>query len=405
MVSKRKEKERKRIGLNEVRSLAPGAMIWDSGVTGFCARRQRSEAVTYYLFCRINGQQRWIKIGRHGDPWTPETARKEARSILGRVADGDPAAEKQAARKAFTVAELAAKFLTEHAEAKRKASTAREYRRLVERVILPALGKKRLVEVTRQDVAKLHHARRATPTEANRALACLSTMFNYAEKIGERPDGSNPCRHIEKYPQQQRKRYLSAEELARLSEALTSSDDSNPYATAAIRLLLYTGARRGEIQSLCWDWIDLEKGEATLPDSKTGPKTLHLPSPALAILAELPRIEGNPHVICGAKPGSALVNLAKPWRAVCNAARLRSVRLHDLRHSFASIAVSNGLSLPILGKVLGHSQPQTTARYAHLQTDPVKAAAATVAGKIAAAMEGGSSKADYSEMIPLDDAG
>jgi integrase len=178
---------------------------------------------------------------------------------------------------------------------------------------------------------------------------------------------------------------LSPAELARLGDALATYDGS-PYAVAAVKLLIFTGARLGEVLGLRWDWIDFERGEARLPDSKTGAKTLHLPPPALAVLAALPQLDGNPYLIAGAKPGAALVNLEKPWRAIRASAGLDDVRLHDLRHAFASIAASSGMGLPIIGKMLGHSQPATTARYAHLASDPVKAAAAAVANNIAAAM-------------------
>jgi integrase len=204
-----------------------------------------------------------------------------------------------------------------------------------------------------------------------------------------RPDGSNPCRHVEKFGERKRERMLSPAELARLGEALAAYDGS-PYAVAAVNLLVFTGARLGEVLGLQWEWIDFERGEARLPDSKTGAKTLHLPPPARAVLADLPRLDGNPYVIAGAKEGAALVNLEKPWRAIRKAAGLDDVRLHDLRHAFASVAASSGMGLPIIGKMLGHTQAATTARYAHLASDPVKAAAAAVAGKIAAAMAAGS---------------
>jgi integrase len=381
--------ERKRIGLREVRALGRGEIIWDAAVPAFGARRQNGPAVAYVLFYRTaEGRQRWHTIGRHGAPWTPETAREEARRILGDVVKGaDPSGDRAARRTAPTVAELAERFLAEHAQAKRKPSTVREYRRLLDHVVLPAVGKRRVADVTRQDIAKFHHARADTPTEANRALAVTSTLFNFGERIGWRPDGSNPCRHVEKYPQRRRERFLSPEELGRLGDALDTYCGS-PYATAAIKLLIFTGARLSEVLGLRWEWIDFDRGEARLPDSKTGAKTLHLPPPALEVLSSLPRIEGNPHVIVGAKSGAALVNLEKPWRAIRNVAGLDNVRLHDLRHAFASVAASAGMGLPIIGKMLGHTQAQTTQRYAHLASDPVKAAAATVAGKIAAAMKG-----------------
>jgi integrase len=378
--------ERPRIGLREVRALEPGATVWDAAVPGFGARRQTGPAVTYFLKYRnTEGRQRWHSIGRHGAPWTPETARTEARRLLGAIAVGaDPAADRSARKEAPTVADLAAHFLAQHVEAKRKVRTAREYRRLIENVILPALGRKRVADVTRSDVARLHHARRTTPTEANRALALLSTMFRFAERVGERLDGSNPCRHVERFPQGRRERFLSADELARLGEVLAAYRGS-PYHVATIKLLIFTGARLGEVLGLRWEWIDFDRGEARLPDSKTGAKTIHLPAPALEVLAALPRIEGERHVL-GARRGTTFIEA--PWRRIRVAAGLDDVRLHDLRHAFASVAASAGMGLPIIGKLLGHTQAQTTARYAHLASDAVKAAAAAVAGKIAAAMNG-----------------
>jgi integrase len=380
-------------------------VLWDSELAGFGVRVQRGGGKTFIVKYRAGGGRdtpvRKLTIGRHGSPWTTETARAEAKRLLALVAHGkDPAAAKAAAKTAPTVAELAAKFLAEHVAAKRKASTAREYRRLLDHVALPAIGKKRVAELTRQDIARLHNARQATPTEANRALACLSTMFNFAERIGWRPDGSNPCRHVEKYRQRRRERFLSPAELARLGDVLAAYDGS-PYYAAAIKLLVFTGARLGEILDLQWQWIDFERAEARLPDSKTGAKTLHLPPPALAVLAELPRVAGNPHVIVGGVAGAALVNLEKPWRAIRKAAGIEDVRLHDLRHSFASIAASGGMGLPIIGKMLGHTQAQTTQRYAHLASDPVKAAAAAVAGKIAAAMASGKGDEPAAAIVTL----
>jgi integrase len=377
--------ERKRIGLREVRALEPGQIVWDSGLPGFAVRRQQSDAVSYVLKYRTNPgrQQRWHTIGRHGAPWTPETARAEALRILGEIAKGaDPAGAKAAAKAAPIVHELAARFIAEHAEAKRKPRTAREYRRLFEKVILPALGQKRVVDVTRQDIARLHHAKRSTPTEANRALALLSVLFTFAERQGERPDGSNPCKHVERFPQQRRERFLSAEELARLGNTLAAYKGS-PYHTGTIKLLVFTGARLSEVLGLRWDWVSLERGEARLPDSKTGAKTIHLPPPALEVLAGLPRLEGNPYVLGGRR---STTFIEKPWRAIRVAAGLDDVRLHDLRHAFASVAAGAGMGLPIIGKMLGHTQAQTTQRYAHLASDPVKAAATAVAATIAAAM-------------------
>jgi integrase len=387
---------RGKITIRSVAALLPGQTLKDTDLIGFEVRARTGGAKSYSVVYRAGrgrgAPQKRYTIGQHGSPWTPETARTDAKRVLGQVVYGkDPAADKATAKAAPTVAELAEQFMAEHAEAKRKARTAREYRRLLDRVVLPAIGKRTIAEVTRRDIAKFHHARRETPIEANRALAVASVLFNFAERIGYRPDGSNPCRRVEKYQERHHERFLSADELARLGDALTAYDGS-PYVTAAIKLLVFTGARLGEVLGLRWEWVDFKRGEARLPDSKTGAKTVHLPPPALAALSELPRIEGNPHVIVGGVPGAALVNLDKPWRAIRKQAGLDDVRLHDLRHAFASVAAASGMGLPIIGKMLGHTQAATTHRYAHLASDPVKAAAAAVAGKIAAAMSSDNDK-------------
>jgi integrase len=384
-----------------VDALGPGQVIWDDekgSVSGFGARRQKGEAVSYLIKYRTaDGRQRWHTIGRHGSPWTVETARKEALLVLAAVKKGeDPAGAKAAAKAVPTVKSLAERFLAEHAEAKRKLSTAREYRRLIANVIVPALGGRKVADVTRADIQRLHQNRRATPTEANRALALLSTVFTFAERLSERADGSNPCRHVERFPQKRRERFLSADEMGRLGDALSAYHGS-PYAVAAVKLLIFTGARLGEVLGLRWEWIDFERGEARLPDSKTGAKTLHLPPPALdVLLRSVPRLEGEPHVL-GGKRGTTFVEA--PWRRIREAAGLDDVHLHDLRHSFASVAAAGGMGLPIIGKMLGHTQAQTTQRYAHLASDPVKAAAAAVAARIVAAMKGNAS--DDDKVVPM----
>ena len=245
------------------------------------------------------------------------------------------------------------------------------------------------------DMARLHHEMSPKPYQANSTLAMLSKFFSWAEKRGLRPDGSNPCRHVEKYREARRERFLSQAELARLGDALGEAElekTSSAWIIAAIRLLMFTGARRNEILTLRWEHVSDEHQHLMLPDSKTGRKAIHLNAPALAVLQTIPRLEGNPYVICGEKPGQHLVNLEKPWRRIRKAAKLDDVRLHDLRHSFASVAASGGQSLVVIGKMLGHTQPATTARYAHLADDPVKAASDMVGRRIAAAMDGRTSE-------------
>jgi len=417
--------------------------VWDTEIKGFGLRVRPNGRKAYVVEYRPGdggrqAQKRRYTIGVHGSPWTPDSARLEARRLLALVEQGkDPASEKQAGKKAETMSEMCAKFLAEHVEIKRKGRTADEYRRLIDKIVLPELGSKKVKDIVRQDVAKLHHKLQATPYQANRVLAVLSKLFNLAEAWGIRPDGTNPCRHIEKFEEQKRERMLSAEELAVLGDTLSTFDGSI-FAVAAVKLLIFTGARLNEILGLRWEDISVESGDVRLRDHKTsrktGSKTLHLPPPALATLKDLPRIEGNPFVIVGGVPGACLVNLEKPWKAIREAATVKiwrmskidavadlvaeldeelkaaptysecqeaalaakielplgltNVRLHDLRHAFASVAASAGMGLPIIGKLLGHTQAQTTHRYAHLASDPVKAAAATVAGKMAEAMGG-----------------
>jgi integrase len=228
----------------------------------------------------------------------------------------------------------------------------------------------------------LHHDLRETPYQANRVLAVTGSMFACAERWGEVE--ANPCRLVEFYKEHRRERMLSAEEFGRLADALEAHDGS-PFAVAAIKLLVFTGARKGEILDLQWSWINWERGEARLPDSKTGAKTLHLPAPVLAVLAELPRVAGSNYVVPNTTGGR--LRLQSAWEAIRDAAGLNDVRLHDLRHAFASVAVSSGMGLPIVGKMLGHTQAATTQRYAHLANDPVKAAVNSVAEKIAASMK------------------
>jgi integrase len=213
-------------------------------------------------------------------------------------------------------------------------------------------------------------------------------MMNLAELWGERSDGSNPCRHVEKYRENKRSRFLSANELARLGAACQRCEDDGMISRsfiALVRLLIFTGARLSEIQKAQWEWLDFESGVLRLPDSKTGAKTIVLPTAALDVLRQLRSAPGNPHIIAGEK-NRYLVNVWKHWTVLRALAGLKDVRLHDLRHSFASVGAAGGMPLNILGGLLGHTQAQTTSRYAHLATDPLKAAANRIAGTIAATM-------------------
>jgi integrase len=340
-----------------------------------------------------------MTIGQHG-VFTPDEARKQARIQLGRVAKGeDPAAEKLKARGAISFTEFAERYLVEHAETKKKASSIRMDRINLRRHVLPALGRKRLDTISRADVLRLHHSMRETPGAANRCLALVSKMMNLAERWGERPDGSNPCRHVEKYREKKRSMFLSASDLGKLGATCLQCEGNGDVPAsfiALVRLLIFTGARLSEIQKARWEWVDLKSGMLHLPDSKTGAKVVMLPAPAQDVLARLPRTNGNPFIIAGESNGY-LVNVWKQWAKMRRLAELEDVRLHDLRHSFASVGVASGMSLSIIGALLGHTQSQTTSRYAHLAADPLKVAADRIAGSIAASLN----NAVKAEVVPL----
>ena len=290
----------------------------------------------------------------------------------------DPAAERDEVRKAITVKELAERFDTEHIAIRVKASTAKEYRRNLERFILPALGRIPVTNVTRADVAKFHHDLRHIPYQANRCPEVISKMFSLAEMWGLRPDGTNPRKHIRKYPEEKRERFLSAAELRRIGEVLREMEGEGielPSAILAARLLILTGCRLSEIMTLQWAHVDLADRALRLPDSKTGAKLVHLGQPAVELLRDVNRIDGNPWVIAGNLPGKRLSDLQPFWQRVRARAGVTDVRIHDLRHTFASTAVASGQGLPMIGKLLGHTQVQTTARYAHLAAEPVRTAA------------------------------
>jgi integrase len=260
---------------------------------------------------------------------------------------------------------------------------------MLERVIVPALGRHRVTEVTRADIAKIHHDLRHIPYDANRCLEIISKMFSLAEMWGLRPEGTNPRKHIKKYPEEKRERFLSAAELRRVGEALREMEDEGielSSAIAAVRLLILTGCRLGEIMTLKWEYVDFAGKALRLPDSKTGAKVVHLGQPAIKVLEKVERVEKNPWVIVGTKPGARLSDLQPFWQRVRARAGLKDVRIHDLRHTFASTAVAAGQGLPMIGKLLGHTQVQTTARYAHLAADPVKDAAERVASNLAQAI-------------------
>jgi len=412
-----------RITKRTVDQLQPGSVIWDSDPRGFGVRRQRRD-IKYVLKYRFKGRARFYTIGLHGSPWTPDTARDEARRLLGMIHSNelprDPAAQRDRAREEPTLATFIAKYLDEYAPGHKKPRTIAEDKRNLEKHVIPVLGKIRVGDVTHQDIARFHHSRREYPVNANRCVTTLGHVFSIAEKWGYRAANTNPCRGIDRFEEKARERRLNADELARLGDALVRAErglteaeleqlpkgdrskretPEDYRALACFRLLMFTGARLSEIVTLQWDWIKFDRKIAELPDSKTGAKVLALPAPALAIIEQLPKLKGNPHVLPGDRKGSHFSGIQKPWQRVRNLAKLPDLRLHDLRHAFASIAVDGGHSLYLIGKLLGHHQASTTERYAHPAPDPVMAVAERTARQIEGMLAG-----KRAQVVQLSDA-
>lgn len=380
-----------RITQRNVLSLEPKDKIytiWCEDLKGFAVRVGSGGTKTYFVQYRVDGKERKHTIGR-SDKVKSDEARRIAQGLLGSAALGiDEVENKKSERSAPTIKFLADKFLDEYLPYHLKPSTQADYERSIKKFIIPELGEEKVAELTRQKIAAFHHSLASTPYQANRVLGTLSILLTQAEIWGMREEGINPCLRVKRFKEKKRERFLSPEEFSRLAEALEAESLRAPIAAAAFRLLILTGCRLGEIQKLEWDDVDYGRSEIRIPEakSKTGSRTVYLSEQGIKVLQSIPRLPNNPYVIHGKMPGNYLTDLQRPWRRVRKAASLDDVRIHDLRHSFAANAASRGLSLPMIGKLLGHTQAQTTARYAHLAADPVRKANADVAKQIAESM-------------------
>ncbi len=403
----------------EVDAAQPGSVryeLFDSKLKGFGLRVTPSGEKTWVVVYRSgdggrNAPKRRVTLGKVGT-LTPDQARDAAQKLLSSVRLGaDPATARADRRATLNVRELAEGFLHSHVEAKRKVRTAANYADILNRIVIPRLGSAKVDALKRADLARLHLTLQDTPFQANRVLAVVGSMYSYGAKVGLVPEGYNPARGIERYPEEGRERFLTTDELERLGAAIRAAEtiglpwkeslakpgskhlpkDPNARrriisveAAAALRLLIFTGARLREILNLRWKEVDLERGLLLLPDSKTGRKAIILNAPALGVLTGLERI--SEYVIPGDRPDRPRTDLKRPWAMISDHAGLSSVRLHDLRHTFASFGAAGGLGLPIIGKLLGHANAATTQKYAHLGADPLRRASDSVAGAIAAAM-------------------
>ena len=391
-------------------------IIYDTELKGFGVRVMPSGSKAWIVEFRPNGGGRKVATKRMtlGQTTTlhADEARKAARDILAAVRLGqDPARDRTQSRETPIVREFVERYLAEEAEPKLKPGTVANYRIYLRKHVTPEIGAVKVNVVLSADVAKLHRKIGATrPVTANRVVEAISSLYRYAAIAGIVEKGFNPTAGISAFREVRRERFLTTDELQRLGTTLREAETVglpwdadetkssakhlpapekrlivfSPYVTAAIRLLLFTGCRLREILHLRWTEIDFERGMLFLPDSKTGKRAVVLNAPALAVLNELKRI--GTFVILGEKSDRPRSDLNRPWGRITIHAKLQGLRIHDLRHSFASIGAGGGLGLPIVGKLLGHATPAATARYAHIDNDPMRRASERIGSTIAAAL-------------------
>lgn len=364
---------RSKIGLKTVAALTPGDVVFDTTLPRFGVRRGAKFA-SYFIIPRVDGRQRWITVGRDG-PLTLGQARSKAKELLAAADLGDdPTRVRDAAKSNPLFRTFADTWLETHVAIKRKPTTAREYRRIVEKVLKPKLGKIRIDRITRRDAMELHSSLAAHGYQANRALAVLSAIMTHAESLGHRPPYSNPARGVERFKELKRKRPLSAPELSALWRHLNAlGGEVNPFIIAAFKLLILTGMRREEVLSLQWRFVDMEAGVIRLPDTKTGPRDVLLSVAAIEVLHSLPRAADNPYVLPGAKDGQRLVNISDRWQEIRSALGFPDVRIHDLRHTVASVLAKTE-PLVVVRDALGHREIGTTSGYSHASQSDVRSA-------------------------------
>ncbi len=346
---------------------------WDTEVKGLGVRVYPGDQKAYVLSYRVNGRKRMMTLGSCS-VMALDQARHQAKKALLAAKEGqDPLEARRKAAKGETVKDLCATYLEQYAKDRKR--SWREDERRIRQYILPAWGNVKAASLRRADVAALHRrVGSSAPYEANRLLALLSKMYSEAERWGIVPEGHpNPARRVEKFQEQKRDRWVTPEELPRLTEAI--DQEQNPYARSALWLYLLTGLRKSELLTAKWEDVDLSRKELRLPETKAG-RVHYVPlsEPALVLLRDIPHVESNPYVLPGLKEGAHLVNISEPWLRVRKAAGVEDVRLHDLRRTVGSWLAQSGNSLYLIGRVLNHSNQSTTAVYARFGQDHVREA-------------------------------
>lgn len=359
------------------------AFFWDTQIKGFALRVTNQGTKAFVLDYRVNGRQRRITIGNYPD-WAVAAARDRAKAMKREVdLGGDPMGARHEDRGAPSVQDLWDRYRTEHLIHKTERSQKDETA-MWQNLVLPAFGRDKVHDISTEQIEQLHRdisEKRGAPVRANRVLEVIRKAMNLAIRWGWRSE--NPVTGIRKNREEKRERYLSPEEIARLNAALAHHPEQ--VSADAIRLLMLTGARRGEVLNATWDMFDLDKGIWTMPSAHTKQRRSHrvpLASSAVALLLRIKDSSEGPFVFAGKSPDHPLTDIKRTWQSLCKKASIKGARIHDLRHSFASILVSQGASLPLIGAMLGHTQVQTTQRYAHLYDEPLRGAAEMVSRAI-----------------------
>ena len=367
--------------------------VWDTEVKGFGLVITPAGSKSFVLNYRNqDNRSRRKTIGKYGH-LTVEQARELAKELCYRISKGeDPVQQDELQRTQPTFADVAKKFMEEHSAVRNRPATHQSNRQVLDNILLPHFGRMKIRSIERKDVADFLTQNKARPIGANRSLATMSSIMSKAELWGYRDRNTNPCFKAERYPENRRERFLSKEEFAALDEAMQRAERNlteSPHVMAMFRIMMHTGCRPGEARYLKWEYVDFEQKVFRLPKEATKekrPKTLFITPYLEGVLRGLKRMEGNPYVIVSERNGGrAIADFKKPWDRIKRAAGITSeLHLHDLRHSHASMANALGYSLPMIGALLGHTQAQTTLRYAHLATDHLRKAAEDISNAIAA---------------------
>lgn len=362
------------------RKSLPLGIAWDTELLGFGLRKRKSGRLTWIVKYRQRGSQRMATLGAAGSLSAP-AARAIARRLLAKVTlAGLPTAPGR--RKVPLFADYAEEFWRDYAP-HWKASTRKTSRYRLDRELVPRFGELAVDQIARSDINRWRDSMAERGGTFNRCIPIMSVMMRYAEQLGYRQKGSNPCRGISRYKRDLPARYLSAEEYRRLGKVLEEAEIMNPFVVPAVCMLIYTGARVSEITKLRWRSVQLPR--LALPDSKTGPKFVYLNPQAITVLESLDRRDDD-DLVFPSLYSERPIHLGQHWAKLRRKAALPDVRLHDLRHSFASVAIAQGIPLATIGKLLGHALPETTARYAHLADEVICESANRICASLAASM-------------------